>query len=224
VQHGAAILGTVILFGGMAFILGTRGLPVFQTSAEALRPTNSEAMDTFQWVQERLGRDHEASIPILITGPVEQVRARAEALGRKLDVAIQKGTLVRQALPTMMVTDPEAQKANREILSWLIQEVPRLEKAADAAGFTESATALLRGVTGVWKTALTKIWPHKDYPLIDVGVTADAHTTVVVPPPATSTSLVTYVTATAVTVVGSSTVSVTAANAPVSATDGVFVV
>lgn len=162
VQHRAAILGTVVLFGGMAFILGTRGLPVFQTSAEALRPTNSEAMDTFQWVQERLGRDNEASIPLLITGPVEQVRARSEALGRKLDAAIQKGTLVRQALPTMMVTDPEAQKANREILSWLIQEVPRLEKAADAAGFTESATALLRGVTGVWKTALTKTWPQDE--------------------------------------------------------------
>lgn len=161
-RHGVAILGTLLLFGGMAAIFATRGLPQFQTSAEALRPTNSESMDTFQWVQERLGREKEASVPILITGPAGELRARAEALSKKLDAAVKSGTLVRHALPTMLVADPKAQLANRETIEWLMREQPRLEKEADAAGFTESATALLRGVTGVWKTALSKPWPQNE--------------------------------------------------------------
>ncbi len=161
-RHGVAIIGTMLLFGGMAVIFATQGLPQFQTSAEALRPTNSESMDTFQWVQERLGREKEASVPILITGPANDLRARAEALSKKLDAAVKAGTLVRHALPTMLVADPKAQLANRETIEWLMREQPRLEKEADAAGFTESATALLRGVTGGWKTALTKPWPQNE--------------------------------------------------------------
>lgn len=161
-RHGAAIVGTLLLFGGMAAVFTLRGLPPFQTSAEALRPTNSESMDTFQWVQERLGREKEASVPVLITGPAADLRARSEALSQKLDAAVKAGTLVRHAVPTMLVADPKAQQANRETLEWLMREQPRLEKEADAAGFTESATALLRGVTGVWKTALTRPWPQDE--------------------------------------------------------------
>ncbi len=161
-RHGAAILGTVILFGGMVTIFATHGMPKFQTSAEALRPTKSESMDTFQWVQERLGREKESNVPILITGPASDLRARAEALSKKLDAAVKAGTLVRHAVPTMLVADPSAQFANRESIEWLMRERPRLEKEADAAGFTESATALLRGVTGVWKTALTNPWPQNE--------------------------------------------------------------
>ena len=162
VRHGAAIFGTIVLFGGMTAVFAIRGMPKFQTSAEALRPTNSESMDTFQWVQERLGREHEAGVPVLITGPADELRARAEALGRKLDAAVKAGTLVRHALPTMLIADSKAQTANRETIEWIMREQPRLEKAADAAGFTESATALLRGVTGVWKNALANSWPQNE--------------------------------------------------------------
>jgi predicted RND superfamily exporter protein len=146
----------------MVTIFATHGMPKFQTSAEALRPTKSESMDTFQWVQERLGREKESNVPILITGPASDLRARAEALSKKLDAAVKAGTLVRHAVPTMLVADPSAQFANRESIEWLMRERPRLEKEADAAGFTESATALLRGVTGVWKTALTNPWPQNE--------------------------------------------------------------
>lgn len=161
VQHRAAVIGTVLLFGSMAAIFLTRGLPVFQTSAEALRPTNSESMDTFQWMQERMGRDNEASLPVLITGPVAELQKRTEMLAVKLDAAVKAGTVVRHALPTMLVGSPASQMANREILNWIIQEQPRLEKAADASGFTESSTALLRGLASVWKQGQST-WPQDE--------------------------------------------------------------
>jgi predicted RND superfamily exporter protein len=151
----------MLLFGSMTAIFLTKGLPAFQTSAEALRPTQSESMDTFQWMQERMGRNDEASLPVLITGPTADLKKRTEALAVKLDAAVKAGTIVRHALPTMLVGSPAAQLANREILDWMIQEQPRFEKAADAVGFTESSTALLRGLTTVWKDGLST-WPQDE--------------------------------------------------------------
>ena len=158
--HQFAALGTIALFGGMIAIFALRGLPAFQSHADALRPSQSEAMDAWQWIQERLGRQDEASVPVLITGPVEALRERTRRLGETLDTAVQSGKLVRHALPTMLVSDPKAQQTNRSVIEWLITEQPRLEKEMDAAGFTESALALLRGITPVWKKALDHSWPQ----------------------------------------------------------------
>lgn len=155
-HRGAAMIGTAVLVLGIAGVFASRGMPGFQTSAEALRPTKSEAMDTFQWVQERLGRDNEASLPILITGPSGDLRARTETLGRKLDAAVKAGTLVRHMLPTMLVSDPKAQAANQAFTEWLVREQPRLEKEIDAAGFTEAGMALLRGLSSAWKAGGTE--------------------------------------------------------------------
>lgn len=161
-RSGLAILGTVILFGSMAAIFATSGLPKFQTNAEALRPTNSEAMATLQWMQERLGQQDEASLPVLITGPANELRARAQALSVKLDEAVKKGTLIRHAVPTLLIGDPAAQVANKEFIEWLLAEQPRLEKAVDEAGFAEAAVGLLRGVCNVWRPALSGPWPQDE--------------------------------------------------------------
>ena len=158
--HGLAIIGTILLFSGVAAIFAWRGLPAFESHAEALRPSKSEAMDAWQWIQERLGRENEASVPVLVTGPAENLRERTQKLARKLDAALKSGKLVRHALPTMLIGDPKAQQANRNVIEWLITEQTRLEKAMDAAGFTESALALLRGTTPVWKKALDQSWPQ----------------------------------------------------------------
>jgi predicted RND superfamily exporter protein len=155
-HRGLAVAGTAVLVLGIAGILSFKGLPAFQSSAEALRPTKSESMDTFQWVQERLGRDNEASLPVLITGPSADLRARTQSLSDRLDGAVKSGTLVRHMLPTMLVSDPQAQTANRAFIDWLQREQPRLEKEIDSAGFTEAAMGLLRGVCGVWKQGDTE--------------------------------------------------------------------
>jgi predicted RND superfamily exporter protein len=149
---GLAGLGTALLLIASAAVLTTRGLPAFHTGAEALRPTKSEAMDTFEWVQERLGRDNECSLPVLITGPAHELKARSSALSIRLDAAVSSGALLRHALPTMLVGDPGARLANRTFIDWLQKEQPRLEKEIDAAGFTEAAMGLLRGICEVWKS------------------------------------------------------------------------
>lgn len=162
VAQWPALAMTLALVVGVLGVIGGKGMPGFQTDAEALRPTESEAMDAFQWVQERLGRQEEASVPVLITGPVTELRARAEALVKKLDAAVAESKLVRHAVAAMLVPDPKAQTANRSVLEWLIGEVPRLEKEAEMAGFTPAATALLRGVTEIWREALAGSWPQSD--------------------------------------------------------------
>jgi len=161
-RHGLAIIATVVLFAGMAAVFAMKGLPKFQSSAETLRPTKSESMDTLQWVQERLGQLNEASLPILITGPADELRARTRALAAKMDAAVKEGTLVRQAMPTLLISDPAAQRDNQEFIQWLLAEQPRLEKEIDAAGFAEAAAGLLRGVCGVWKEALAGPWPQDE--------------------------------------------------------------
>ncbi|SKA99264.1 Predicted exporter protein, RND superfamily [Prosthecobacter debontii] len=161
-KHGLAIVATLLLFGGMAGIFAVKGLPKFQTSAETLRPSNSEAMDTLQWVQDRLGQLNEASLPVLITGPTEELRARTQKLADKLAAAVKDGTLVRQAMPTLLIGDPAAQQDNREFIQWLLAERPRLEKEIDAAGFADAAAALLRSVCSVWEPALKGPWPQDE--------------------------------------------------------------
>ena len=73
-------------------------------------------MDAWQWIQERLGRDNEASVPVLVTGPVEELRARTAKLSETLDTAVKSGQLIRHTLPTMLIADPAAQKSNRGII------------------------------------------------------------------------------------------------------------
>ncbi|MDZ4289645.1 MAG: MMPL family transporter, partial [Prosthecobacter sp.] len=160
VNHWPAIIGTVILLGGIAGVFTWRGMPIFQSNAEALRPSKSESMNTWDWVQVRLGRESEASVPILITGPAAELRTRAKALQSLLDSAQKAGTILNHAVPTPLIGDAAAQKENRAVIEWLLKEQPRLEKAIDAAGFTEAAMGLLRGVTGVWKEALARPWPQ----------------------------------------------------------------
>lgn len=161
-SHRWAALGTVLLLGGMAAIFAWRGLPSFESGAEALRPTKSEAADVWQHVQERLGKTGEAAVTVLTTAPLDELRTRTRELEAALAKFInqQQDKPVRQTLPTLLVPDPAAQQANRTTLEWLVQEQPRLEQAALDAGFTEEALPLLRGVTSVWRSALTKAWPQ----------------------------------------------------------------
>lgn len=156
-----AALGTVLLLGGMIGIFAWRGLPAFESGAEALRPTKSEAADVWQDVQEKLGKTGEAAVTVLVTAPLDQLRARTRELEAALGkfISTQEGG-AHQTLPTLLVPDPAAQQANRATLDWLVSEQPRLEKAALDAGFTEDALPLLRGVTSVWRSALTKRWPQ----------------------------------------------------------------
>jgi predicted RND superfamily exporter protein len=158
-SHRGALWGTTLLLVGMTSVFLWRGLPAFQSGAEALRPTKSEAADIWQHVQERLGRSGEATLTVITTAPLGELRDRAAALETALaQLAPQEG--FRPNVPGLLVPGLAAQQANRSTLEWLVQQQPRLESDALAAGFTEDALQLFRSVTAIWRDALTKRWPQ----------------------------------------------------------------
>lgn len=153
-----AALATGILVAGIAGVFFWLGPPGMERQVDALRPRQSEAMDAFQWVQERLGRDREASVPVLLTRPIGDLRASARGLQAALEAASAKGLVVRHAVPVPLLPDPAAQQANRESVVWLLGARPQLERAVLEAGFTEAALGLLRGVCAVWEKV--ESWPQ----------------------------------------------------------------
>lgn len=154
----SATLATGVLVAGIAGVFLWLGPPGMERQVDALRPRHSEAMEAFQWVQERLGRDREASVPVLLTAPVGELRARARGLQAALETASASGLVVRHAVPTALAPDPAAQRVNRESVMWLLEARPRLERAVLAGGFTEAALGLLRGVCAVWEKVAA--WPQ----------------------------------------------------------------
>ncbi len=162
VGQGAVLpaLCTLLLLLGAPLVLVLSGMPVFQSGADALRPTRSEAMDAFEWIQRRLGRDDEASVPVLIAGPETVLKQRAAALVETLEEAKRQGELVRHAVPAMLVPDLAAQRENRPVMEWLVGQAERLEQEAAAAGYAPVATALLRGLVAQWSAALKGEWPQ----------------------------------------------------------------
>jgi predicted RND superfamily exporter protein len=153
-------LGTILLAAGLITIFAWRGFPRFQSGAEALRPTKSDASEVWQHVQERLGRSGEATLTILKTAPLSELRTRTAALATALHQLAARNDGYRPSVPTLLVPDLAAQQANRPSIEWLIQQQPRLESEAFAAGFTEEALQLFRGVVSTWKIALSKPWPQ----------------------------------------------------------------
>lgn len=153
-----AALATGALVAGIAGVFLWLGPPGMERQVDALRPRHSEAMEAFQWVQERLGRDREASVPVLLISPVGELRARARELQVALDAGSSSGLVVRHAVPVPMLPDPAAQLANRESVAWLLGARPQLERAVLEAGFTEAALGLLRGACAVWEKVDT--WPQ----------------------------------------------------------------
>lgn len=153
------IAGTAVLLLGIGGVFTFRGLPVFATGADALRPSKSEALDVWQSMQQKLGKDHEASIPMILNGSPDEIRGRAKALDDALRQARADGVVTRAAVPLLIVPDPAAQQRNRPALLRLLELQPALEKAVLDAGFTEDALGLFRGVADGLRQDLPKAWP-----------------------------------------------------------------
>ena len=163
-----AALATGVLLVGIAGVFVWLGPPGLERQVDALRPRHSEAMEAFQWVQERLGRDREASVPVLLKAPVEELRERARQLEASLAVATTRGMVVRHAVPASLVPDPTAQTDNRESILWLLGARPQLEQVVLEAGFTEAALGLMRGVCAVWERVV--VWPQASSDSAAAGV------------------------------------------------------
>ncbi len=163
-HHGRAAFATAALVLAIVGILAWRGWPAYHTGPEALRPTRSAALAAWEVVQQRLGQDDHASVPLLVTGEGETLRAHAAAVASALEEAKARGTILGYALPTPLLPDEAAQRAQRADLEWFVEHQSRLDEAVLAAGFTEEALSLFHHVTAAWRRALAAGWPQ---PLAD---------------------------------------------------------
>ncbi len=165
VSHKPALIGTFLLVAGVVGIHLWKGLPAYETGAEALRPTKSEAVAGWDVIQDRLGKAKEARVPILVQAHWDSGTLKRQALDVELLLAKAKsdGLILKANLPVALLPDAEAQRENRATVEWLVQNEQTLRDAVLASGFTEESMMLFRELTGVWRRALAVelAWPQR---------------------------------------------------------------
>ncbi len=154
VSHRAAWWGTVVLVVTLTVVFAWGGLPAFDGGAAALRPTRSEASKTWDLIQQRLGREHEAAVPMILTTRLGEAQASADRATRLLNALQREGVIRRHALPSMFFPQPEHQTASLEHLRWFVANRKMLADAVTAEGFTEETLVLFNHVVDAWQRDL----------------------------------------------------------------------
>ena len=136
--------------------------PVFDHSAEALRPRNSPAYAAVEEIKNALGRGEEP-LWVLIPGRTEaEVLDRLKIAERDLDRAASNGLISHFTLPTSLWPDPKNQAVNRETAKLLLPRRAALRAAALDFGFSSNALVLTDSVFDTWTAAATQpsiFWP-----------------------------------------------------------------
>lgn len=145
--HWQGIIGTVALVLTCTAAFLWRGIPDVATNSDALRPTRSNALDDWRFIQTGIGKNQESAVPLLLRGRPEEIRARAETMAATLQETTKEGITTRGSLPVMLAPNPIAQPANRLLLQQLLANQSSIEAAVLRAGFSEDALVLFRGVT-----------------------------------------------------------------------------
>ncbi len=137
---GALVLASVV-------ILMVHGLPDADFSSKIMRPRNSEAMETFEKVQQAFPAFGGESLGVVIEADSDAAMLEkiAEAQQR-LATARMDGFVSSGSLPDGWWPDAVAQERNRRLLAKMAKDRTRLLKEADAAGFAEEGLALGKSV------------------------------------------------------------------------------
>jgi len=128
-------------------VLALHGMPGAEFSSDIMRPSHSEAMETFDHIRkaypayngESLGLVVEADSDARMLERIEEARARVTN-------AEAEGMVGAVTLPGGWWPDLKTQETNRPVLAAMAKGRERLLKEADAAGFTEEGLALGKAV------------------------------------------------------------------------------
>jgi uncharacterized protein len=135
-----------LALGGIA-ILAIHGMPGAEFSSSIMRPKHSEAMETFEHVQQAFPAYSGESLGLVVEAKSDAEMLRlAQAAQERMDSAHAQGLLKQSNLPSGWWPDLDRQIQNRPILARLAADRDRLLTEADAAGFSTEGTALGRGV------------------------------------------------------------------------------
>jgi uncharacterized protein len=128
-------------------ILAIHGLPAAEFSSAIMRPRNSEAMATFEQLQQAFPAFSGKALGIVVEAQDDaEMLSRITEAQHRTAAAQAAGLLEKTTLPSGWWPNAAHQTTNRSTLAALGADRDRLLREADAAGFAEEGLALGRGV------------------------------------------------------------------------------
>jgi uncharacterized protein len=128
-------------------ILTIHGLPGAEFSSKIMRPRHSEAMATFEHLQQAFPTHGAESLGVVVEAETDsQMLDRLKEAQLRLDGATAAGEVQKTTLPTGWWPDLQHQQVNRPVLASIAAVSGRLLQEADTAGFAEEGLVLGRSV------------------------------------------------------------------------------
>jgi len=158
------ILATVALVGVAGLVLGWFGLPAISADTEALRPRGSPAYAAMDGMRTRLGRTNEPAW-LLFRGANHAAISRQLAAATAALTAQQAAGSIRSfRVPANFWPHPENATTNQAVVRTLAAQLPEIEAAVTATGFTTNSLVLARAVFARWRDGLATAagWPAND--------------------------------------------------------------
>lgn len=153
-------LTAFLILGCVGFLLS--GLPKMDTTANALRPRDSQAYATLDELKQNLNQKREP-LWLVVSGRDEMaVARRLNSVLPILNAAVSNQTLSGFTLPNALWPQPDYQAANREQAQQLAGRIHILHDAALTNGFSEEALGLAKNILETWQrigTTTNVFWP-----------------------------------------------------------------
>jgi predicted exporter len=138
---------TGVLVAAAAAVLVIAGMPGVEFDSKIMRPRNSEAMASFERMQEKFPDRDPRLLRIVVEAEDDAgMLVRLAETERRLAKAEQDGVLEESTFPGGWWPDPARQEQNRPVLLEIARQAPRLLAEADEIGFSEEGTGLGRQV------------------------------------------------------------------------------
>jgi uncharacterized protein len=138
---------TATLAAGSVVVLAVHGPPGAEFSSKIMRPRNSEAMETFEHVQQAFPTYSSDSLGVVVEAKSDaQMLERLTEAQHRIDQAKAEGRVEKSLLPSGWWPDIHRQEKNRSVLAAMARERERLLLEADTAGFAGEGLALARSV------------------------------------------------------------------------------
>jgi predicted RND superfamily exporter protein len=154
------IATALVLVFGFGVLIAI-GLPRIDSTANALRPRESEAYDALDKIQHNLTQRD--ALWLIVGGKdVSDVGARLDQVQGELNHAESNNVISGALLPVQLWPRPQFQNANRATAARLASEGPMLRQAALTNGFGESALGLTDLMLQSWRQAAASegvFWP-----------------------------------------------------------------
>ncbi|HWQ93017.1 MAG TPA: MMPL family transporter, partial [Clostridia bacterium] len=158
------MIASLVLLSATGAVL-LPGLPRLDSTANALRPRNSEAYSALEQIKTHLNQEREPLWLILEGKNESEIGQRLKEVEPVLNRAVSRGAIASFTLPTALWPRPLVQEANKPLARELAGRRETLHAAALTNGFSETALAYTDQILNSWVTAANSpgvFWPSND--------------------------------------------------------------